>query len=304
MKKIRIIFLSLVAAVFLTAGGGLIVRADDSEESGPVLGITPTQNNIAEMKPGETHTGSFKVRNKGDGDSFNYKLEIAPYSILNENYEPSYEKETQYTDMTEWITLDKTEGSVAAGQEEEVSYTVVVPSDAHGGAQAATIMVSMGGDSDTGGIQAVRRLGYLVFGNVDGETIKKAEILENKVPALVFDPPVTVTSLVKNTGNVYTNAVYTLEVSSFFGGEEIYTNADNPVREVVFPETERLHATTWEGAPRLGIFRVKQTVEIFDEVSTVEKLVFLCPIWFMFLVLLVLFVAIFWIVSRVRARKK
>lgn len=301
MKRIKRVLLGVIVSLFLMSGG--VARAAEDETNGPVLGITPTQNNIATMKPGETYTGSFKVRNKSGEGSFRYNLEVTPYSIANENYEPNYEKETQYTDITEWIKLDKTTGEIDAGQEEEVSYTVDVPEDAHGGAQAATIMVSMGGDGDSGGIQAVRRLGYLVFGNVEGETIETAQIVENKVPGLFFHPPVVATSLVKNTGNVYTNAVYTLQVFSLFGDEEIYTNEDDPVREIVFPETERLHVASWEGAPQLGIFRVRQTVKIFGETATEDKIVFLCPIWFMTLVLLVIFVAIFWIISRVRSRR-
>ena len=300
MKRIKRVLLGVMVSLFLMSGG--VARAED-ETNGPVLGITPTQNNIATMKPGETYTGSFKVRNKSGEGSFRYDLEVTPYSIANENYEPNYERETQYTDITEWIKLDKTKEEIDAGQEEEVSYTVDVPEDAHGGAQAATIMVSMGGDGDSGGIQAVRRLGYLVFGNVEGETIETAQIVENKVPGLFFHPPVVATSLVKNTGNVYTNAVYTLQVFSLFGDEEIYTNEDDPVREIVFPETERLHVASWEGAPQLGIFRVRQTVKIFGETATEDKIVFLCPIWFMTLVLLVIFVAIFWIISRVRSRR-
>lgn len=302
MKRIKMFLLGAAASLFLMSGG--IVRAIEEEVSGPILGITPTQNNITPMTPGETYTGSFKVRNKSSEDSFKYNLEVTPYSITNENYEPNYEEKTQYTDIVEWIKLDKTMGELDAGQEEEVSYTVEVPKDAHGGAQAATIMVSMGGDGDSGGIQAVRRLGYLVFGNVEGETIETAQVVENKIPTLFFHPPVLATSLVKNTGNVYTNAVYTLQVFSLFGDEEIYTNEDDPAREVVFPETERLHVASWEGAPQLGIFRVRQTVEIFGETATEDKIVFLCPIWFMTLVLLVIFVAIFWIVSRVRSRRK
>ena len=45
-----------------------------------------------------------------------------------------------------------------------------------------------------------------------------------------------------------------------------------------------------------------ETVTIFDETSVTEKIVFLCPIWFLFLVLLIIFFVIFWLVSRARSR--
>lgn len=301
MKKIKLFLAALILS--LSAFPVAAVHAEDDESSvNYVLGITPTQKGFGTMQPGETYTDSFKVRNKGGGE-FSYKVEVTPYSVASETYEPDYSKKTQYTDIADWITVDKTEGTVAANQEEEITYTVTIPSNAHGGAQAATIMVSMGGEGEEG-LQAVRRLGYLVYGNVDGEITTTAKILENKIPSFLFVPPISATSLVENTGNVYTSATYSLQVFPLFGDEEIYTNEEDPEKSLIFPETKRFFTASWDGAPQLGIFRVRQTVKIFDEVSVTEKLVFLCPIWFLFIVVLIIFVAIFWIVSRIRGRNK
>lgn len=300
MKKIKLFLAALILS--LSAFPVAAVHAEDDESSvNYVLGITPTQKGFGTMQPGETYTDSFKVRNKGGGE-FSYKIEVTPYSVESETYEPDYSKKTQYTDIVDWITVDKTEGTVAANQEAEVTYTVSVPSDAHGGAQAATIMISMGGEGEEG-LQAVRRLGYLVYGNVNGAITTTAKILENKIPSFIFTPPITATSVVENTGNVYTNATYTLQVFPLFGDEEVYTNEEDPEKNIVFPETKRFFTASWEGAPQLGIFRVRQVIKIFDEESTVEKLVFLCPIWFLFIILLLIFGIVFWIVSRVRGRR-
>ena len=95
-----------------------------------------------------------------------------------------------------------------------------------------------------------------------------------------------------------------MQVFPLFGDEEVYTNEENPVKQMVLPGTNRYNELSWDGAPALRIFRVKQTVKIFDEVSVTEKMVFLCPIWFLFIVLLLIFCVIFWIVSRVRNRRK
>ena len=95
-----------------------------------------------------------------------------------------------------------------------------------------------------------------------------------------------------------------LQVFPLFGNEEVYTTEENPELKVIFPETKRYSEVAWEGAPALGIFRVKQTIKIFDEVSEVEKLVFLCPLWFIAIILLLIFLIIFWIVSRVRGRNR
>lgn len=270
------------------------------------IGITPYSNSFETMKPGQSYNGSFKVKNTGL-KNFNFEISFGPYTIEDENYGPNFSKETKFTDLMDWITVDVDKGSLNPDEEQEVQYTLTIPNDAHGGAQAAAILVTMHPeDSESNGtaVEAVRQLAYLVYGNVDGEITTTAKILENKIPSFIFTPPITATSLVENTGNVYTNATYTLQVFPLFSDEEVYTNEEEPDKNVIFPETKRFYTASWEGAPQLGIFRVRQTIKIFDEVSTVEKLVFLCPIWFLFIVVLIIFVAIFWIVSRIRGRNK
>lgn len=306
MKKNKRILASLALAIATLASAlGYHINAFAADEVDYHLGITPTQSNLGTINPGETYSGEFKVKNQGKKTA-EYIIDFAPYSIKNEQYEPVYDQETSYTEISKWITTSQDSGMVEPGAEDIVHFTVNVPEDAHGGAQSAIIVVRLEQDSESSGtsVQAVQQLGYLVFGNVDGEITTTAKILENKVPSFIFTPPITATSLVENTGNVYTNASYSLQIFPLFSDEEVYTNEEDPEKSVVFPETKRFFTASWEGSPQLGIFRVRQTIKIFDEVSTVEKLVFICPIWFLFIVILIIFVAIFWIISRIRGRNK
>lgn len=268
------------------------------------IAITPTQQDFGELKPGQTYSGKFEVRNTGK-QGFDYIVEFTPYSVETESYEPNYDKITQYTDIVDWITVDSDSGSLDSDGRNEIHYQISVPEDAHGGAQAATIMVTMKGkEASGGGVETVRQLGYLVFGNIDGEVIEAGNVLENKVPSFLFNPPIVGTSLVENTGNVYTRATYKLQVFPLFSDEEIYTNEEKPESSIVFPETKRYNEIKWEGAPQLGIFKVRQTVKIFDDESVTEKIVFLCPLWFLFVVILLVFLIIFWIFSRIFKRKR
>lgn len=309
MKKLKQILMALVVAFCLATGAYLVPNAAyaaDEASTDYKLVITPTQKSFGTMQPGETYSDSFMVRNAGK-EPFDFSIEFTPYSVKGESYEADYTTETQYTEIVNWLSADHTSGSVEPGQEAKVTYTIKVPADAHGGAQVGTIMVTMADQAendDTSGVKAVRRLGYVVSGNVDGEITRTAKILENKIPSFIFTPPIAATSLVENTGNIYTNASYTLQVFPLFSDEEVYTNEDKPEQNVIFPETTRYSTISWEGAPHLGIFRVKQTIKIFDEVSEVEKLVFLCPLWFIVIILLLIFLIIFWIVSRIRNRRK
>lgn len=306
MKSFRKIiygaFLAFAAVAGLVCSGNRVYAEDKPEYR---MDIYPAQVNLGEVDPGSEHKGEFTIENTGKED-FEYEVTFSPYSVEGENYDPNYEKETQYTDLAEWISVDNESGMIAAGNKAQVKYAVNIPNDAHGGAQAAVIMLTMKPNSQTDGtgVQAIRRLGYLVFGNVDGEVVKTGKVLENKVPSFLFNPPVFGTSVVENTGNVYTVAKYTLQVFPLFSDEEVFTNEEEPDDSVIFPETKRYNKVEWEGAPHLGIFRVRQTVKIFDDESVTEKIVFLCPLWFLFIVLLLIFLIIFWIVSRAIKRKK
>lgn len=259
-----------------------------------------------ELKPGKTTTETFRVQNTGS-KKFSYTVSVVPYNVKGDDYSADFLTETRYNDIVKWVTFSQTSGTLESDSEDEITVTVKVPTSVPEGGQYAAIMASMdASDTPDGmGVSIVRQVGILVYSaNVEGHTVKTASIEENKIPVFIFNPPITVSSLVKNSGNVHAEASYTLQVFPLFSDEEVYTNEEHPVKQMVLPGTNRYNELSWDGAPALGIFRVKQTVKIFDEVSVTEKLVFLCPIWFLFIVLLLIFCVIFWIVSRVRNRRK
>lgn len=302
MRKAAVICAALLLILGVSSVSGIAHAADIPAYR---IGITPTQQALGTIEPGEEYSGTFKVRNSGQ-NHVGFKISFSPYTITNENYEPSFTEETKYTAISRWITTDIEEGELDSGQETEVHYTVSIPENAAGGAQAATIIVTMVDNLSSSGnaIETVQQVGYLIFGNVNGDVIETGKIIDHKVPSFLFQPPIFSSSMVENTGNVYTNATYKLQVFPLFSDEEIYTNEETPENSIVFPETKRYHEAKWEGSPQLGIFKVRSTVKIFDEESVVEKLVFLCPIWFLFIVILLIFLIIFWIVSRIIKRRK
>lgn len=268
------------------------------------LQVSPTRNNIGNLEPGQTYEGTFKVQNTGKND-FKYNLTVAPYTVQGQNYDPDYSKNTEYTEITDWIVLSEEKGGVEVNGVDEIKYKIQVPSDAPGGSQSAAILVSLDEEnaSESTGVQTVRQAAYLIYANISGDTRSTGQVLENKIPSILFAPPVIATSVVENTGNIYTRAEYLLEVKSFFGGKVAYTNADNKDGQTIFPNTERYHEVAWEDAPQIGLFKVKQTIKIFDQVSEVEKVVFICPIWFLIIIIAVIGVVIFWIVSRIFKRR-
>ncbi len=278
------------------------------------LQVSPAKQDIGDLKPGESYAGAFKVQNTGK-NSFDFKVSASPYSVKDELYSPEYDKNSQYTDIVNWIKFSATTGHVDPNQEQEIAYTIKVPSDVPAGGQylAITVELTNTGTTEGSGVAITQQVGSIVYANVHGNTRKTGEVIENKIPTILFNPPVSTTSIVNNTGNTHATASYILEVCPLFSGkasdgtlcdEEVYTNRENPDTLTILPETRRFNTITWPGSPKLGIFRVRQTVSMFDQTSTVEKVVFLCPIWFAFIIILLIFCAVFWIITRVRARSR
>lgn len=298
----------VLAAIFLSAT--MIVISASSVQAADIpeyrIQISPAKFDIGDLNPGSTYTGTFKVQNTGS-KSFNFKVSVSPYTVKDEHYSPDYSSTNQYTDIANWVKFSQESGSVEPNGEVEIAYEIKVPIDVPAGGQYAVLTAETtdeGNDSESSGIVAIRRVGMLLYSNVKGATRKTGSVIENKISSILFNPPISGTSIVENTGNTHATASYVLQVYPLFSSEEVYTNEEDPMILTILPETRRLNTISWPGSPKLGIFRVKQTIKLFGETSVMEKVVFLCPIWFLFIVLLIIFCAIFWIVSRIRNRRK
>ena len=290
--------LALMIALF-----GVMPVSADGEKPDYRLQISPVRLDL-DLEPGTTSTGTFEVQNTGL-KAYDFVIGVDPYSVTDENYSIDSETRTAYTDIVDWITFSQNEGHVEPNQNQEITVTVTVPDDVPAGGQYAMIYAEMVRDDEleSTGVAVNHRVALLVFSEVEGNTRREGQVLETKIPTILFNPPITATSLVENTGNVHATAYYTLQVFPLFGDEEVYTNEENPATLTILPETQRFNSISWDGAPQLGIFRVRETVTILDDTQTIEKIVFLCPIWFLFLILLIIFFVIFWLVSRARSRK-
>jgi len=302
LSRIRFLGLFLIVGLF-----GLFNFSSVYAEEEPEYRIQLSPASISlDLHPGQTSTATFKVQNTGS-KPFDYKLSAAPYSVENEVYDANLDAETNYTNIAKWISFSQDVGTIEPNEQDEITVRVSVPKDVPDGGQYGVILAQIVNDSgsDASGVAITQQVGLLVYSeNVDGQTRKAGNVLENKVPGFLFTPPVRVTSVVENTGNVHANATYILQVFPLFGGEEIYTNEEQPTVLAILPETRRLNTMTWDGSPKLGIFKVKQTVKFLDQNNVTEKIVFICPIWFLLIILVLIFLIVFWIVSRVRGRKE
>ena len=309
-NKLIVALVALLGGLFLS---GMNVFAEGFDDMGSVMTISPPEQRIV-LIPGEVFEGTIKVSNPAHTQQdLKYSVSVGSFNLgKDENGEVDYndtdtETITGYNQIMDWIILGKESGTVAPNTTDTVPFTIVVPEDAPAGGQYATIIIQDDTENeDSGGgnvaIQNVVRFATKIFAEVAGETDETGLIIENSIPSFSFTNVLSTTAEVKNEGNVHTYAEFVLQVWPLFSDEEICTNEEEPNTSLIMPDTERLHVEECN-LPAIGIFRAKQTVKIFGETSVVEKTVFICPLWLLFIIIFAITMFIMWLVVRAKSRK-
>ena len=299
----KIVGVMVAMAVFL--GVATPVHADGG------ISLSPMTGKII-LSPGETYSGSVTVFNQASNENdLSYKAEVLPF-FVDEDYNSHYDNEYgDYNQIVDWITLSNDTGVLPPNSGADIHYTIKVPEDAPAGGQYAGIRVSNAlGESTAGGeglstnVKVSYGIAYNIFAEVTGVDRHEGEIIDVNLPSFLLSGDIIGSAGVKNTGNVHGTAKYTLQVYPLFSNEEVYTNEESPDEKIVLPDRTLYSETAWGGTPIVGVFNVIYTVEFEGVTTQVSKLVIKCPIWLLFIIIFVIFAIIFWLMMRVRSRKK
>lgn len=263
------------------------------------------------LMPGKVTEGSIKIVNPADAtEDFSYKVTVTPYGVVGEDYKADLETDSTRTAIAKWIEIEEPTGKIKPNESKEVKFKINVPANAPVGGQYATIAVSSNADaSNSSGVavQNVLEMASVIYGTVNGPIEHKGEILENNVPGFIVSPPATLSALIKNEGNIHEDASFTIKVTDFFSGNTILPteNDDGEYSELIMPETTRYIEREVGNLPALGVVKVVQTINYMGkEPSTTDKVIIICPIWFMALVAATTLAIIFTIVQIIRKHRK
>ena len=320
MTRYKNVFLCLAGAIVMFLGlfftGGSV----------SAFSVTPMKQAVS-LAAGDSYTGrvtAFTTEHQQQGSTFYYEASIKPLTV-NDNggdYAAMTSKSNNYTDIVNWVTLSNgkettdasgvVKGSLEPGESVDFNYTIDVPKNARGGGQYFAVVITSVPDPNeksSGNVAITDNISIIsaVFAEISGDIEVSGVIKDNEVPGFLMSPPVTTSFVATNEGNTHSEVTYYMQVFPLFSGEEVYTTEENPGTDYVLPGTTRYIKQTWNEAPSVGIFRVRQTVyydSTDNEPSVTEKLVIVCPIWLLFLIFFIIIAVIIWIVMRVRARSK
>ena len=285
-----------------------------SPDAPPILiQVSPVSTQVV-LEAGKSKEYTMTIRNSGSAD-FNYHLYATPYFVSDEDYNIDFSVESNRTQISRWIKfyqddklVDRPVYSIKSGETQNIKYVVQTPENIPSGGQYAAIFAETDAGSSSkentsgSGIRTASRVGMVVYGRTDGETIEEGSITDFSIRSFIVDGNVFTTSKVKNSGNTDFEAEYALRVSSILGAE-LY---NKKVSYNILPDTERRVNLEWPDTPFMGVFKVFLKVSSPGENGTreEEKLVIKFPIIMIILTILVLTAIIISIIMTTRKRRE
>lgn len=299
LTKIICGVLAVCAAVF---GSSAVPAFADSG-----ITLSPMNTRIV-LTPGERYEGSFTVANPARNDEpYTFATSVVPF-FVNDSYEVTFGATEKYSQIVDWTRVVEGGGTLNPNESTKVHYVIDVPEDAPAGGQYVAINVGSVNNSDNQGeginLKVTYGVAYIIYAEVAGSTERTGEILDVNVPSFIFDGNIKASASVKNTGNVHGVATYKLQVFPLFSDEEVYSNEEEPAQMVILPGRTYFKEIFWDETPMFGVFNVVYTVEYEGMTQTAKKMVIKCPIWMLFIAIVVIVAIIGWIFMMVRKRKK
>jgi hypothetical protein len=327
MKKIQTIsafvFAVILSAVFCFGGTAFAEEEDSVGIGGMSISISPV-NKVVELEPDTVYDGDefkFKVTNNGK-TPMNFEVYASPYSYTyseeDDEYRLGFSNQSNYTQITRWITFRDTEGNYVTTtkfQAEpegsvEVYYRISTPSSLPAGGQYAVLFAhTLSATTDSSGIKTEASPGFVVYGHSKGETIIEGSVSNSIINQTIEKDGevvnlINASSKIKNEGNVDFMAQGTLKVEGIFG-RTYYETPSSQARISVIPETELTVSDVWDDTPYFGLFKATWTVMAAGKTEEpITKMILIMPAPVLIIMILLLTIIIVWIIILVRKRKE
>lgn len=198
-----------------------------------------------DAKRGENISQNFSIINTSAAEQ-SYYLDIMKFEAQEDTGSPKF---IQYKDdhkgLAEWISFNSRTVSVPANSRAEIPYKINVPQFAEAGGQYAAITVSLT-PSDvvaTNGAIIDAKTAMLIIMTVEGETVKKAGLLDftSNLGEINFRIDGKFDVRLQNQGNVHLTPTGTVNIKDFFG-RTLLTRDINLSKGRVLPNSTRKYS--------------------------------------------------------------
>lgn len=324
MKRIQRISALVVAVILSTVfcfGGAAYAEEEDAAKSGGMsISISPVSK-VLDLEADSVYEDSFKVTNNSKS-SMDFEVYASPYSYTyseeDSEYKLGFSNQSNYTQITRWITFKDITGNYVAttrftAQPEssvEVSYRITTPASIPAGGQYAVLFAhTLSATTDASGIKTEASPGLVIYGRSKGETLIAGSVSGSVLNQTIEKDGETLniinaSSKVKNEGNVDFMAQGVLKVEGIFG-RVYYETPSSQGRISVIPETELAVSDMWEDTPYFGLFKASWTVMAAGKTEEpITKMILILPAPVLIFMILLLTIIIIWIIILIRKRKE
>lgn len=293
---------TIVGAMALSSG---VVNAENTDEmSSGLITVSPSVTKLGDLEPGKTYDSTLSIRNDSD-ETKTFRLALNTFWAQNDKYDLQWGlSESQYGKIVDWTNIDTEQTyQVAPHETYQLDYTITVPEDQAGGAQRLMISVELNRPKDDSSnfVETITYINALAYATVDGEINPQAKIVSQDIQTFSFDNKIKTSSTLENTGNIDLDVKYHLQITNPFTGEIDYEVNDT---KTLMAETTRIYEQVWQNVPFIGVFNVKQEIELMGETKVLEKITFICPLWLVIIVAIIIALIIISVIIKHKERKK
>jgi len=265
-KHLRRIILSLVV-ISAAISGSLISRPQTvvAAEGEFYLEVSPSPL-VTTLKPGESKTLDFKIRNAGP-KAENLKIEPRSFKVNDSTGEIQFD-DTKPPEIADWINFKAKTFTVNPGEWYDQQLTINVPKDAGFSYSFAMLITRDSKTSPQPGRSIKAQIGIFVLLNIDRPgAIRKLEIEKVSTDKGIYEYlPSTINVRLKNTGNTIAQPAGDIFIQRNSNDSTPIDNlAVNGKGGYILPGTVRVLSTQWDDG-----FPIKRTIT--TDAGTSEKL--------------------------------
>ena len=243
--------------------------ATSAEGSAKGLALAPIRTE-AVIAPGWAASYKLNLTNYSDRPMA-VALSAEEFSVVDQSYDYSFDMQSN---MSKWVTFDKTVVQLDPGKSSIVPYVVKVPQDAEPGGRYISLFASTDVQNVSGEFSTEQRIASLIYLTIKGNVTRTGELKSLQSP-FVFDGYQPWKITIANRGTAHFRSRYSVSVRSIFDGQEVASKTDD---SLILPSTTRAIDAPMPVLKYLGVYRAVYTVGLGDSPAvTREKYIIFLP---------------------------
>jgi hypothetical protein len=256
------------------------------------------------VNPGQTLTGQILLQNVSDGP-----VDVA---VSVDDFVPNsgadsiqfVSRAEGVTTVRDWIQLPAKGFAMKAGEQKEIPYTIVAPTNAEPGGHYGVMLFNATPSGGTAGsLKVGTQVGMIVLISIPGNHLEKGNILDFTTVPFVQHGPVSFNMTFQNTGTVHFEPKGSIIITNMLGQKA----AEVPITgQVVLPTSVKKLSFFWDSKGfQIGRYAAVATVKDGDGNSLTSKSVsfWILPVWYIvgfFIGLLLVYLILRYIRKHVR----